>query len=293
MARFTSVAMQGDCLLCSSPAMLYRVVDGVQYFECPQCDFMFADPELIASIDAGDSPREYDEEYWRSELQSARERSYGSSLARLGEALLYCSVPVQKFIDIGTGPGFLLDAVECYLPASSSRFFGVEKFPPEPELRSRHANYVCADLGDMGMSFECGVCVEVLEHLTPAMARSLAESLRKVAVPGSLFLFNTGLTSYVRDEDPGYLDPFRRGHITVWSVTAARQVFEPQGFSVLPLAGKSWAFVVEIPCEGARQEMPLHDRIWNAPQANIDLLTDSSMGTVMHILARESARAYR
>ncbi len=293
MARFKSVTSVGQCLLCSQPATAHRVVDAVQYFECPDCDFIFADPALIAAIDAGDAPREYDEDYWQSELQSARDRSYGSSLARVGEALLYCSIPVQRFIDIGTGPGFLIDAVQHYLPASSDRFYGVEKFPPEPAFRSRHANYVCADLGDMGMHFQCGVCVEVIEHLTPAMARSLAASLRKVAVPGSLFLFNTGLTDYVRQEDPGYLDPFHRGHITCWSVTAARRVFEAEGFQVLPLPGKTWAFVVEYPSGDPRQQVPLQDRIWTAPQTNVDLLTDASMGTVMHILARESARAYR
>ncbi len=293
MARFESVSEEGDCLLCSLPATPFRVVDGVQYFECSACDFIFADPVLIAAIDAGNSPREYDEDYWRSELESARDRSFGSSLARLGEALLYCSVPVRKFIDIGTGPGFLLDAVERYLPASSSQFYGVEKFPPDPAFRSSHANYVCADLGDMGMTFECGVCVEVIEHLTPAMARSLAGSLRKAATPGSLFLFNTGLTDYVRHEDPGYLDPFLRGHITCWSVTAAQKVFAVHGFKVLPLPGKSWAFVVEYPSDDPKQDVPLQDRIWTAPQANVDLLTDGSMGTVMHILARESARAYR
>lgn len=292
MARFRSLSEEGDCLLCSSPAIPFRMVDGVQYFECCACDFIFADPALIASIDAGNSPREYDEDYWRSELQSARDRSYGSSLARLGEALLYCSIPVQRFIDIGTGPGFLLDAVERYLPQSSHRFYGVEKFPPEPEFRSRHANYICADLGDMDMTFECGVCVEVIEHLTPAMAGALAGSLRKVAAPGALFLFNTGLTGYVRNEDSDYLDPFYRGHITCWSEKAARRLFEPLGFRVLPLQGKSWAFVVEVPSGDPRQQLPLADRIWSAPQANLDLLTDPDMGTVMHILARESARAY-
>lgn len=292
MVRFRSVSSTGNCLLCNESASAFRVVDGVQYLECDTCDFIFADPVLIASIDAGELPREYDEDYWRSELQSARDRSYGSSLARLGEALLYCAIPVQRFIDIGTGPGFLLDAVQRYLPKSSHCFYGVEKFPPEPEFRSSHANYLCGDLGDMGMTFECGVCVEVVEHLTPAMVRSLAGSLRKVAAPGALFLFNTGLTDYVRNEDPDYLDPFQRGHITCWSETAARRLFEPLGFRVLPLQGKSWAFVVEVPSDEPRQQLPLADRIWSAPQSNVELLTDADMGTVMHILARESARAY-
>ncbi|QCZ96009.1 hypothetical protein DL544_02525 [Stenotrophomonas sp. pho] len=61
---------------------------------------------------------------------------------------------------------------------------------------------------------------------------------------------------------------------------------------MLPLQGKSWAFVVEVLSDDPRQQVPLADRIWSAPQANVDLLTDEDMGTVMHILARESARAY-
>ena len=204
--------------------------------------------------------------------------------------MLYCSIPVQRFIDIGTGPGFLLDAVQRYLPKSSHCFYGVEKFPPEPAYRSSHANYRCGDLADIGMTFECGICVEVVEHLTPSMARSLASSLRKVAAPGGLFLFNTGLTEYVRTEDPGYLDPFHRGISPAGR--KARADCSSLCFRVLPLQGKSWAFVVEVLSDDPRQQVPLADRIWPAPQANVDLLTDEDMGTVMHILARESARAY-
>lgn len=280
-------------MLCGATATHYRDVDQVSYFECRNCDFIFAHPALLDAMDAGIVPRVYDEEYWAAELAAAKDRAYGSSLARAAEALLYCRIPVKRFVDIGTGPGFLLDALAAYLPARAGHFFGVEKFPPKPDERSNSANYIVSALGDVDMSFECGVCVEVLEHLTPAMASDLANSMRLTSAEGALYVFNTGLTAYVRNEDPGYLDPYRRGHVTCWSVSAARRVFEPAGFNVHEIPGKTWAFVVERPLAGVISAGPVADRIWTAVPANRELLTDPKMGNVMFLLGLESARAYR
>ena len=279
------------CPLCGGEAGLHGDVEGVDYFTCADCDFIFADPQLLARIDAGDAVREYDAEYWEAELASARERAWGSSLARAAEALLYCRVPVRNFLDVGTGPGYLLDALSTYLPSHRDRFHGVEKFPPAQEYRSVHPNYIAADLRDVDGTFECGTCIEVLEHLTPAMARVLADAMAKASAPGALFVFNTGLTEYVRKEDPGYLDPWRRGHITCWSVRAAARVFAPAGFVVHPLAGKTWAFAIERTGIDAPPG-PLRDRIWSAPEENRRLLRDPRMGEVMYLLGLESARAY-
>lgn len=280
------------CPICSGTSKKYTVIEGVDYFECCGCDFIFADPELLSQIDAGQFVRNYDAEYWASELESARQRSYGSSLARVAEVLLYCRIPVNRFIDIGTGPGYLLDALSTYLPASRHRFYGVEKFPPGEEERTRHENYLPSDLSDVKMQFECGVCIEVIEHLTPIMAGQLARGMAAISVPGSLFLFNTGLTEYVRHEDPGYLDPHRRGHITAWSTKAAGRIFQKEGFAVHAVPGKTWAFLIErLPVPGSAPE-PISGRIWSALKENRDLLTDPDMGEVMYILGRESARAY-
>ncbi|WP_152980474.1 hypothetical protein [Stenotrophomonas ginsengisoli] len=198
--------IQAPCPLCHGAAPLYTTIDGVAYHACATCDFIFADPVLLGRIDQGLVAREYDAQYWAAELASARQRSYGSSMARLAEVLLYCTVPVERFIDIGTGPGYLLDAVSHYLPHSAQRFYGVEKYPPAQQYRTGNANYLCADLADVQMTFQCGICVEVLEHLTPAMASGVAAAMANVSGPGSLFLFNTGLTDYVRNEAPEYLD---------------------------------------------------------------------------------------
>ncbi len=283
---------QEPCPLCGSPAGHYTVVDGVDYHECEECDFIFADNELLQRVDAGEPLRHYDAQYWDSELESARSRSFGSSLARVAEAMLYCRIPVERFIDIGTGPGYLLDALAAYLPSQRNTFYGVEKFPPVREERTSHPNYLCSDLAEVQGSFECGVCIEVLEHLTPAMARSLAEAMYRISVPGSLYLFNTGLTEYVRRDDPGYLDPYVRGHITCWSVDAARRIFGASGFEVHAIPGKTWAFLVERPLDSGQAEAGIGDRIWTALPENKALLSDPSMGNVMYILGLESARAY-
>lgn len=286
------VGGRATCPLCDGSCAERATIRDIPYFECGSCDFIFADPGLLARVDAGESLRKYDADYWQEEISAARERSFGSSLARVAEAILYCRIPVQRFIDIGAGPGHLLDALRLQLPAHADRFFAVEKFPPAPDLCTDHGNYMRMDLADVVLRFECGVCIEVIEHLTPTMLSGLARSLDRISVPGSLFLFNTGLTDYVRNEDPGYLDFHVRGHITCWSVTAARKVFEPAGFEVHPLRGKTWAFVVEKPLEGAAGSAPLEDRIWTPPAENVALLRDPDMGDVMYLLGRESARAY-
>ncbi|MET3928975.1 hypothetical protein ABIE51_000862 [Lysobacter sp. OAE881] len=279
------------CPLCEHDADEHVIVQGVSYFDCETCDFIFADPALLRRIDDGESLRVYDADYWRNELTSARERSYGSSLARAAEAVLYCRIPVRRFIDIGTGPGYLLDALSAYLPSHRDCFYGVERFPPNEADCTTHANFLRSDLGQLGMQFECGVCIEVIEHLTPRMAGALASALAASSVPGSLFLFNTGLTEYVRKEDPGYLDPYGRGHITSWSVSSARKIFEREGFVVHAISGKTWAFVVERPGPSSATD-DVRNRIWSAPVENRRFLSDPGMGEVMYILGRESARAY-
>ena len=128
------------CGVCADPsaATLWRNVDGYDYFDCSACGCIALGPDDMAKVDSGEFPRHYGPDYWAMELKAARERSWGPSLARAAEAILYSRRPIERFIDIGTGPGFLLDALKVYLPISSHRVFGVEKFPPSPDMRLSH-----------------------------------------------------------------------------------------------------------------------------------------------------------
>ena len=269
-----------------------RDVDGVAYFDCASCGSLFADRVLINRIDAGQASRVYDDRYWERELADARQRSFGSSLARVAEVLLYARTPVTHFVDVGTGPGFLLDALSYYLPSSQERFCGVELFPPDERHRSKHPNYRVGPLRDVDFRFQAGCCIEVIEHLTPKMLRALAEDLAAVSDPQAIYIFNSGNPAYVKWEDPGYLDPHGRGHIMSYSHQALSSIFGPCGFTVFPLVGKTWAFVAEY-ASSASPGMDLAERIWSPVPGNAALLDDPRTGELMRILGIESARAYR
>lgn len=144
------------------------------------------------------STRLYDEAYWNEELCSARMRARGESLARVGEALLYCQRPVKRFLDVGADPGYLLHELAKQYPGRPDLFHGVELLPSAE--RTPHPNYVEGDVGMLEEACDAGVCIEVIEHLTPRMLGKLVDRLAKVSLPCSLWLFNTGMPDYVINE---------------------------------------------------------------------------------------------
>jgi hypothetical protein len=279
-----------DCPLCSAAAGALHEAAGVPYFECTACDFIFADRSVLKRIDAGEPIRRYNDDYWRMELPDARDRAFGTSLIRVAEALLYARHDVVRFLDVGTGPGYLLDALAIYLPRSRV-FYGIETFPPPAEYRSRHPQYYVGGLDSLyGRIFNAGTCIEVIEHLTPSMLSKLGYDLARISGTDSLYLFNTGLTSYVKKENIGYLNPIDKGHICSWSVTAAAKVLGQHGFTVLPIPGKTWAFVAEYRSSGS--EGDIRNRIWSVLPHNKGILHDVEMGSVLYIAGLDTARAY-
>lgn len=277
-----------QCAVCRQNAQLWRVVDGHAYSDCDSCGSIAIDAASVILIDGGLFPRSYDPSYWEMEVQAARSRSFGVSLARAAETILYCRRPVNRFLDIGSGPGFFLDAISAYLPSKSqTHFFAAEKFPPE--VHTSHPGYLVGEVGDLEGTFDAGICVEVIEHLTPLMLDGILAQLALKSAPQSLFLFNTGLPSYVKNEDIGYMDPLRRGHIISWGWNALRTAFGRHGFTIIPITGKSFAFLAEYQSiDPTRPE----DRIWTALPENSSLLRDPEMGEVMFILGLDGARAY-
>ena len=276
------------CPCCGGGIEPLWIVRSFQYYRCTRCDSLMIDPDVLADMDAGrQAPRQYDAAYFEEERVAALDRAYGSSLARCAEALLYARIPVRRFLDVGTGHGYLLDALTMHLPSHRETFFGVELFPPAGH--SAHPNYVAGSVASAPGTFDAGCCIEVIEHLTPVqLARLLAEVAAR-SNPGALYIINSGQPRYVLDDDPAYLDPDRRGHVFSYSVAAVTLLAEPLGFRVLPLRGKTWAFLLEY--DHADPTAP-EDRIWSALPDNTALLSDPARGTVLRILGLESARAY-
>ncbi len=288
------VAYSGQtCPCCGSlETQQIRKVEGYDYFQCLACESLFLDTKFLAQIDSGLSLVKYEEGYWKMELDSAKQRSYGAALARMAEAIYYCKRPIKKFLDIGTGPGYFLDAIAKYLPDNHDIFYGVELFPPEIQYRTNSKNYIIGDLGDLKDKFDCGICIEVIEHLTPKTLTGLLKKLAEASNPGALYIFNTGMPDYVLHEDINYLDPVRRGHLVSYSLKAMSFIAGRFGFTARPITGKTWAFVLELTGTAHAPAEDIRDRIWNASAENLNILTDQNMGDILKILGRESSRAY-
>ena len=275
------------CSVCGHMAEHWEIVDNFPFTKCGHCGSIALTVEYIRKIDAGENLRQYDRDYWQSEIRSAKERCWGSSIARAAESILLSRREVKAFVDLGCGSGDLLDAMSFYLPSSRRSFFGVEMYPPDEH--SLHPGFIRASVSDVDMKFDSGVCVEVIEHLTPKMLDQLISGLAKCSNENSFFIFNTGLAPYVENEDRNYIDPVRRGHIVSYGWDAITYLFAQHGFVVRRLGNRDWAFGAEF--------MPNHDlsmsaRIWNPLPENSAFLSDPMTGTVLQILARESMRAY-
>jgi len=173
-------------------------------------------------------------------------------------------------------------------------FYGVELFPPDESLRTSHPNYKVCSIGDSGERFDAGVCVEVIEHLTPSMLKGLARQMAQVSTPGALYLINSGQPAFVKNEDPEYLDPMGRGHVVSYSIEGARNIFEPHGFHVIPLPGRQWAFLLEFRSENTKQSPQelLEKRLWSPLPENTAVLRDGSAGSLMYHAGRDAARVY-
>ena len=290
--------MSKNCIVCNDKKIRFvHSVDRYDYFFCCKCKVIFIDAEVIQDIDNGIPLVTYDDTYWKKEIKSSLKRSFGIAIARTAELFYYSRIPILKFLDIGTGTGFFLDAIEKYLPNSKDIFWGIEKFPPPNQAgyRTNSANYVIGDIESLRFDFDAGICIEVIEHMTPNMVNSMLYQLASKSNNGAIYLFNTSLSDVVLEKNTNYLDPIKRGHIVSYSIESIRCIAQQCNFITHPIPGKKFAFLLEYSRESAipYAERTIKNRIWSPVKHNIDILNDPIMGSVLEILGLESARAYR
>lgn len=280
------------CPCCQSKKIIsFNSVQQFRYFRCLGCGTIFIDPDYLNQIDDGLNLVKYDKDYWDFQIPLSRERAYGIALSRMAEAFYYSRIPIDKFIDIGAGPGYFLDAIAKLLPNHADVFWAIEKFAPPQEYRTKSPNYIIGGLKDVNFKIDGGICIEVTEHLTPKMLSSLFKDMAAISNPGALYEFNTGLPEHVLNEMPGYLEPLQNGHIVSYSIKAIELLANQHGFTVFPLRGKTWAFVIEYQSKGSKGE-DFQSRIWSALEHNLSILNDKDMGSALKILGLETARAY-
>jgi hypothetical protein len=210
----------------------------------------------------------------------------------MAETLRMARMPVRRALDIGSGPGYLLDALGQLVPSLAERVHGVELFPPPPSQRTQSPNYHIGSVSDLEGQFDAGVCIEVIEHLTPAILAGLLRQLAAKSSSGALYFFNSAQPSFVEAVNPGYLDPYGRGHVVSWSVAGARIVFERAGFNVIALPGRDWAFLAEFgPPRTVGADM-LRDWLWRPLPENIALTRNDQFGSLFETIGLECARCY-
>jgi hypothetical protein len=185
-----------------------------------------------------------------------------------------------------------LDAVDALMPAATQIFHAVELFPPEKNFRIKRPNYWLGSVGDMPIKFGAGVCIEVIELLTPRILNSLVKDLASKSNTGAVFYFGSGQPAYVNNENPEYLDPYGRGHVVSYSLLGISKVFNKYGFNIIPLPGRDWAFLAEYGPEFLLSAEELLTRIWTALPANVSRLKDPIFGPLMYSVGIESARCY-
>jgi hypothetical protein len=280
------------CLVCGySEIEVFCNIENVNYFECFGCDSIFADQKFIRNLES--NIQHYNNQYWESEIQAAKERSFGSSVNRVCEVFLYSRVPIKRFIDIGTGPGYLLDALSVIMPDYSQLFFGCEKFPPPSQFRTQHENYVIGDVSDSTEKYSAGVCIEVIEHLSPTILCGLVEQLSKIVENQAIFYFNSAQPRFIKNTDPNYLDPFNRGHIVSYSLKGLKKIFADFDFTLIELPGRDWGFLAEYKSSGNLLDTEgLLTRLWTAIPENIDILKNNGFGHLAYTIGLESARCY-
>jgi hypothetical protein len=280
------------CPVCYSQHIsLLKHVANYPYYQCDECQVIFIDTDILDRMDQGEPLIEYKENYWKEEYKAARERSWGVTLARTAELFLYARIPIKKFIDLGSGPGFFLDAINYQLPSSPDVFYANELFPPSPENCTKNPNYHRGSFLDLAFNFDAGCCIEVIEHLTPAMLKTMMTELATKSKPNSIYIFNTGMTEYIKNEDITYLDPLVRGHIMGWSIKALQILLKSTGFKIMLIPGKTWAFIAEFKPDHNFTNS-IQDRIWHALPENLQILKDEKTGELLYVLALDTARAY-
>jgi SAM-dependent methyltransferase len=177
------------------------------------------------------------------ERAEAQRRELDDCFVRALELIYLSSVPVQNILDFGCGLGGTVRLLREKLHLNA---VGVDPFAEFTSSDFLHK----VDLENLREIYPSGFfdaifSIEVFEHLESP--REIVEGLSYFLKPSGKILINTGTQEYLDEYDPerSYIDPVRRGHISIYSLKSLAMLADWIGMRARFLAERKYIVLLE------------------------------------------------
>jgi SAM-dependent methyltransferase len=186
------------------------------------------------------------------ERREALRRERTDCFERALELLYISRIPVVNILDFGCGKG---ETVRFLRETLGINAVGVDPFGDFSETLYLHKGSL-TQLRDSypRQYFDAIYSIEVFEHL--ADPRETLADLLYFLKPGGTLLINTGTQEYLAQDDPDqtYIDPLRRGHISIYSLRTLTVLAEYFGLAARFLGPRKYVVLLGPPAESGTIE---------------------------------------
>jgi len=216
--------------------------DGCDYYRCHKCTFLFHRRGFGASSLGHAIDEHYDSEYWANEESEARRREEEDSLNRALELIFMSSIPVKKILDFGCGLGLTVQKLRDIFNIDAMGVDRFGRFEEKPHLLKCDVDQLLQRVGPE--YFDAIYSIEVFEHLENP--RAVLKELASLLKPGGKLLINTMTWEAIQRFDPdySYIDPLRRGHISIWSLKSLSALGSQLGLHASFMAARMYAVIL-------------------------------------------------
>jgi SAM-dependent methyltransferase len=246
------------CSLCGGNTKPSRVYDGYQYHICPDCDFLFTpyNPEKMT----------YSSDYWEMESAEAARREREDCCMRAAELIFLSKIKIEKILDFGCGLGITVNWLKEKFSLDA---YGIDKYGQFAPSEYLFREDILTTKKLEAASFDAIYSIEVVEHLPQDMILPVFRKLTDLLKPGGMMLINTGTLEYIEESgDTAYIDPAKRGHISIFSKKAFRKIADMLGLVHMPFWSRKWCTLLIKPLDKVETNISA----WKYLQPNFELL---------------------
>lgn len=267
------------CELCASTGVALYTTRGVGLTvrECGECGLAYVSPRPTPSA----MRRHYENEYATQDFDRhlADSRAFGIQRTDLGRIEAAMSLRGARILDVGCGPGLLLNAL---VGKGAARLVGIEpgkaaaafaeRNVPGVEIIRLPVEDAEASLGDS--SFDLITALDLLEHMYEPRA-FVQWAVRRLAMGGLLYIKTPNWGAFARygDSWEGLWRDFE--HLFYFSQARLGSLLEEEGLAVVGWAfepmrgGMGGARHTTAPADGARKLTGLRSFVSRVPLMNL------------------------